>query len=229
MALLSSSVQALVSDTMKADLWFAMLKPERQTQLLSYAAARSMAAGARLYRLGDPPNGLHALVKGEVRLISYPQPGMETLSSLIRPGQWFGELSTIDGQGRPHEAMISEPSTLLTIKAADMRLLLDMDPLWWRDLALLAAMHQRHGMREFVRMRGKTSVQRMAGFLANRAAADKRPYVALSQSELAQLIGLSRQRINIILGRMQAEGLVLAHYRKIEILNMDQLQRLARG
>lgn len=226
---LPSSVRALVSDTIRADPWFSLLKPERQNLLLSHAAARSMAAGIRLYRLGDPPNGLHALIKGQVRLISYPQPGMETLSSLIRPGQWFGELSTIDGQGRPHEAMISEPSILLTINAADMRLLLDSDPLWWRDLALLAAMHQRHGVREYVRMRGKSSLQRMAGFLANRAMGDNSAYVALNQSELAQLMGLSRQRINILLGRMQGDGLLLAHYGKIEILDMDQLMRLARG
>lgn len=220
---------AFLPDTVRVDPWFAMLNPERQALLLSHGTSRVMAAGSRLYHLGDPPNGLYLLIKGEIRLINYPEPGMETLADFIRPGQWFGELSIIDGQGRPHDAIVSEAATVLTISAGDMRVLADQDPLWWRDLALLAAMHQRHGMRAVVRMRGKTSFQRLAGFLANSAMIASSRYVAFSQSELAQLIGVSRQQINVLLGRMRADGLLVAHYRKIEILDMTRLANIAKG
>lgn len=228
MAALDPPTSLLDPNSVSADPWFARLAPDRQHCLLSRAASRILPAGTRIYRLGDPPNGLHCLLKGEVRLVNYPEPGMETLSNLIRPGQWFGELSSIDGLGRPHDAIISESSVLLTISTQDIRKLLDEDPLWWRDLALLAAMHQRHGMREFIRMRGRTSFQRLAGFLANKAITSNSRTIRLSQSELAQLIGISRQQMNVLLGRLQQAGYVTAQYRKLQIRDLDALRSLSK-
>ena len=86
--------------------------------LLSRAAIRLLDDGARVYRLDDPPDGLHALLAGEVRLVSYPLAGMEMVGKIIQPGQWFGELSVIDGKGRPHDAIVIGPSRVLTIGMA---------------------------------------------------------------------------------------------------------------
>lgn len=55
-------------DTLAADPWFATMVAERREALLREARVELLAAGARIYGLGDPPNGLWAVLEGQVRL-----------------------------------------------------------------------------------------------------------------------------------------------------------------
>ncbi|MDZ4318486.1 MAG: hypothetical protein U1A07_06540 [Phenylobacterium sp.] len=51
-------------------------------------------AGARVYGLGDAPDGLWSVVEGEVPLVSYP----ESVGMIVGQGAWFGELSVVDAR-----------------------------------------------------------------------------------------------------------------------------------
>jgi CRP/FNR family transcriptional regulator, cyclic AMP receptor protein len=215
-------------NSISRDPWFRALDPARQQSLLARATIRSIGTGVRLYSFGDPPNGLHAVVRGEVRLFAYPEPGAETVVNIIRSGQWFGELSVIDGLGRPHDAIASEPSRILSVPMLAMVDLIERFPLLWRDLALLGCAHQRLGIRALGRLRSKTAIKRLSGFLANWAVAEDSRDVSMSQSELSQIIGVSRQRINVLASQLQADGLIVLHYGKIEICDPDRLRSLAR-
>src|SRR5215210_4615655 len=110
---------------LKSDPWFGALQPQCRDLVLAHGVVRNFTDGTRLYRLGDPPNGLHALLAGEVRLISYPSVGTELVGKIIRPGQWFGELSVIDGKGRPHDAVAVGKGRVLTVAMPAIALIAD--------------------------------------------------------------------------------------------------------
>ncbi|MGH1560429.1 Crp/Fnr family transcriptional regulator [Caulobacter segnis] len=80
------------------------LPPARRALLLRHARSRAFEPGALIYGIGDPPNGLWAVVEGQVRLKGYPAAGLEFLAMVLRPGTWFGEVSTLDGGPRPYDA-----------------------------------------------------------------------------------------------------------------------------
>ncbi|MEG8033225.1 Crp/Fnr family transcriptional regulator [Sphingomonas aurantiaca] len=126
-----------------ADPWFGAVPAERRALLLAQASIRSVAAGTRLYGVGDPPDGLWAVLDGQVRLIGYPAVGAELVVLMMGPGTWFGELSTLDAGPRPHDAIAFGAARVLHIGIEAFRRLAGATPELWWDIALLACAHQR--------------------------------------------------------------------------------------
>lgn len=84
--------------------WFSHLPPSLQDSLLSLARVRRLSPGQRLFKRGDPPCGLYAVLEGAIRVGAVSEQGKEALLSLIEPPHWFGEISLFDGQPRTHDA-----------------------------------------------------------------------------------------------------------------------------
>jgi len=128
---------------LESDSWFGAVPAARRALLLAQASVRSVAAWTRLYGVGDPPDGLWAVLDGQVRLIGYPAVGAELVVLMMGPGTWFGELSTLDAGPRPHDAVAFGPARVLHIGIDAFRRLAGATPELWWDIALLACAHQR--------------------------------------------------------------------------------------
>jgi CRP/FNR family transcriptional regulator, cyclic AMP receptor protein len=209
--------------TLAQDRWFGALPPERQAAIRAHLRIRSVAQGTRLYRLGDPPDGLHVVIDGQVQLVNYPAAGTEMVMMIVRPGRWFGELSVLDGGPRPHDAVIAEPSRVAHVPMRAIGTLAQAAPSWWRELALLTCMHQRMGLRNAAQTRAQPALVRLARLLAGPGD----PTVCITQDALARTIGVSRQHINRMLADLADRGLLHPAYRAIAIIDRDGLRRLA--
>lgn len=210
--------------TLESDPWFRELEPDRRELVVSHGTIRKFGDGARLYRLGDPPNGIHALLSGEVRLVSYPNVGTEFVGKIIRAGQWFGELSVIDGKARPHDALAIGESLVLTVAMPAVALIANLHPEFWRDLALLSCVHQRASLRDTGRVRSESASARLARFLVVAAKASGNSKVGMTQDEIAGIIGISRQHLNKLLGRLELSGLVQTGYGEIRVTKGPSLE-----
>ena len=216
----------MTTDHLVADSWFDALPEAQRAGLLTRAQARTLDDGGHVYRIGDPPNGLHAVVAGRVRLVSYPAAGQELVNMIVRPGRWFGELSVIDGRERPHDAVAAGPARLLTVPMAAIASLTAAIPDLWRGLALLNCMHHRLGMREAERVRTLPALARLALFLAGgRGHVDGR--FDTTQDELARIVGVSRQHMNGLLRQLAGEGLIASAYGGVTIRDRSGLLALA--
>ena len=102
-------------ETLSKDRWFGALPPERQALLLDIGHVRAVRDRALLYGVGDEPDGLWAVLQGEVRLVSYPAVGMELVGLIVGTGGWFGELSVLDGGPRPHDAICFGPARVVNL------------------------------------------------------------------------------------------------------------------
>lgn len=197
-----------------ADSWFSALPRAQRDALLARAHRRDLAAGDHVYRLGDPPNGLHAVVRGRVRLVSYPAAGEVRVDMIVKPGRWFGELSVIDGKERPHDAIAAGAVDLLSVSMGALADMARSMPELWHGLALLHCAHHRLGMRETARIRAMPGVGRLAAFLSGYAEGAT---LRATQDELARIVGVSRQRVNGLLHQLAAAGLVATGYGRIAI------------
>lgn len=72
--------------------WFSHLPVSLQDSLLSAARLRRLSPGQRLFKRGDPPCGLYAVLEGAVRVGAVSEQGKEALLSLVEPPHWFGDL-----------------------------------------------------------------------------------------------------------------------------------------
>src|SRR3546814_18157773 len=106
-----------VSTYLANDSWFGSLPEEHKGALLSAAQQHEFPDGGHVYRIGDPPNGLHAVVHGQVRLISSPVAGQEQRNMIVKRRRWFGELSVINDGERPQDALDPAETTPLSVAA----------------------------------------------------------------------------------------------------------------
>lgn len=222
---MSSIDQALL----EANQWFGAVPAERRALLLGEASVRSVAEGTRLYGVGDPPDGLWAVLDGQVRLMGYPAVGAELVVLIMGPGTWFGELSTLDAGPRPHDAIAFGPARVLHIGIdAFRRLARDTPELWW-DIALLACAHQRASLAFMTNNLAQPIPVRLARTLVGMVRAAGGSSVEIRQTDVAAMIGVSRQTLNRALKRMEAAGVIALEYARITVVDAEGLRRLGAG
>ncbi|WP_280291027.1 Crp/Fnr family transcriptional regulator [Pseudomonas sp. BN417] len=214
--------------------WFSQLPAALRDELLAMAQLRRLAPGQRLFRRGDPPCGLYAVLEGAVRVGSISESGKELLLVLVEPPHWFGEISLFDGQPRTHDAFAEGPVTLLNLPQAPLLALLERQPQHWRDFALLMSQKLRLAFIALEEMSLLPAPQRLARRLlmiteGYGGLAGRRRVIQLAQEQLAMMLAISRQTTNQILKDLEAQGALRLAYGEIEILDLELLQRAAGG
>ncbi|KJU79554.1 Crp/Fnr family transcriptional regulator [Ectopseudomonas oleovorans] len=211
--------------------WFAALPPALSQSLLDMAQVQRLDAGQRLFRRGDKPSGLYAVVEGAVRIGAVSENGKEALLTLVEPPYWFGEISLFDGLPRTHDAFAESASTLLLLPQHDLLALLEHEPQYWRDFALLMSHKLRLAFVALEDMSLLPAAPRLARRLLliaeNYGESEPRRVLHLAQEQLALMLSLSRQTTNQILKELQAQGVVQLTYGEIEILDFERLRQLA--
>ena len=95
--------------------WYRHLPAPLQHSLLAHARVRQLTAGQVLFKRGDPPCGLYAVLDGSLRISAVNEQGKEALLSLAQAPFWFGEIAVFDGLPRTHDACAVGPCTLLQV------------------------------------------------------------------------------------------------------------------
>jgi CRP/FNR family cyclic AMP-dependent transcriptional regulator len=214
---------------LESDSWFGAVPAERRALLLAQASVRSVAAGTRLYGVDDPPDGLWAVLDGQVRLIGYPAVGAELVVLMMGPGTWFGELSTLDAGPRPHDAVAFGPARVLHIGIDAFRRLAGATPELWWDIALLACAHQRASLAFMMNTLAQPIPVRLARTLGGLARAAGGSSIELRQEDIATMIGVSRQTLNKALKAMEREEVIAVEYARIRVVDAEGLRRLGAG
>jgi CRP-like cAMP-binding protein len=152
--------------------------------------------------------------------------------SLVESPHWFGEICLFDGQPRTHDAFGLGHCVLLHIPQTVLLRLLDEQPAYWRQLALLMSQKLRL---TFINLE-QLSLMPTAARLAHRLLMIAEGYgeidpprrvLQLPQEQLASMLSLSRQTTNQILKDLQGQGIVNLKYGEIEILDVERLRKLA--
>ncbi|MDJ0276435.1 Crp/Fnr family transcriptional regulator [Sphingomonas sp. 2R-10] len=176
-----------------------------------------MTDGAAVYRQGDPPDGLYAVVEGQVRLTGYSPQGIGFLLLLAGPGEWFGEASSLDDGPRQQDAVSHGNSVVLHISHGDLAKIGAETPGLWRAIGRMASLHQRAALASIRNLLSMPAAGRVALLL--QALDGRRPGVPLSiaQDELAANVGLSRQTVNAVLQDLRRRGLIELGYGSVRV------------
>lgn len=214
--------------------WFAELPVEIQRALTSHGKVQDVAAGGMIYIRGGAADGLYCVLKGAVRLSGTSMRGKEATLDLLEPGQWFGELSMIDGLPRVHDAWAHVASRVLLLPPAHFQSLLQTHPSFARHLLLLQSSRMRAllaGVEAFLVRPGEElfavrllDLASHYGTQTNRGVEIDLP---LPQDLLSQLVGVSRQRVSQILRLWEQEAIISQHYGHIIVLDLARLKLVA--
>ncbi|MFN8520684.1 MAG: Crp/Fnr family transcriptional regulator [Chloroflexota bacterium] len=186
-----------------------------------------------IFHQGDPGDSLHIVGEGSVKIILPSPDGEEAIIATLRQGDFFGELALLDGAPRSATAVALEATTTLALPRDAFMAVLDEDR-GLRD-ALLAGL--AHELRRVTGHVEELHFLDLAGRLAmrlSRLAADAAPgadQVRLdwpyTQSDLASMIGGTRQSVNKLLSELVADGLVVLEPDAVVIPSVRALVRSA--
>lgn len=211
--------------------WFSGLPASLQEMLLQAAQVQRLTAGQALFRRGDKPCGLYAVVEGSMRIGAVSVTGKEALLRLVEPPYWFGEISLFDGQPRTHDAFAESPCTLLHLPQASLLVLLEQQPQHWREFAMLMSQKLRLAFIALEEMSLLPAAPRLARRLLliaeNYGEGELRRVIHLPQEQLALMLAISRQTTNQILKELQAQGILRLTYGEIEIVDVQRLRDAA--
>lgn len=217
-----------------SSLWFSALPPDLQQALIAAGELVPLTTGETLFRRGDAPCGLYAVLAGALNVGAVDDSGREALLTVAEPTTWFGEISLFDGLPRTHDAIAASQTILLRVPQAALLALLEAQPHYWRDFALLMTQKLRLSFMNVEALSLMPAGRRLAGRLLLIAegyggASLTQTKIRLSQERLALMLSLSRQTANQLLRELEAQGVLRLHTGEIEILDLPALRGIARG
>lgn len=205
--------------------WFSSLPAELQTLILDRSIERAYRKGTRLVREGAPVRGLFALLEGRVHVVRGVGDADEALIHVGEPGFWFGEHSMLSGKPAIASIVATANVRVLLLPGAEFQRIVTEEPRYFALFARLLLERYATVFRYASEARALAAEDWLWSRLQDLAAIRRREAqvtgpvdVTVSQTELATMVGVSRQTLCMLLGRLQERGRVGVSYRRIRIL-----------
>jgi CRP/FNR family cyclic AMP-dependent transcriptional regulator len=164
------------------------------------AVTRNVKKGTLLFRKGDAGPRLYAVCAGTVRISAPSEEGKDTIFRLIPAGEIFGEIAFLDGGERTADAATVEDSELMMIERRDFLPLLQRYPeLATRLIEILCQRLRRTSEQvEDVTFLGLSDrlAKALLQLSQNSATPTARGRIRITQREISQMIGASRESAN---------------------------------
>ena len=214
---------------------FEALDSDDAEALLTQMSPVRMERGDILFREGESGDSLYVIREGKIKLGRSSSDGRENLVAILGPGEMFGELSLFDPGPRTMTATAVAETQLMGLGNDSLTGLLTGRPEVAK--ALLAALAKRlRRTNEHLADLVFTDVPgRVAKALLDLAERFGRPVDNgvmvshdLTQEELAQLVGASRETVNKALADFATRGWLKLEARAVLLLDVDRLRRRAR-
>jgi CRP/FNR family cyclic AMP-dependent transcriptional regulator len=203
--------------------------------LASVMTTRTIDRGHVVFNEGDTGDRLFIVLDGKVKISRAATDGRENLLAVLGPSEMFGELSLFDPGPRTATATAVTDSVLASLDHDDLRPLLLAQPTV--AVQLLAALAQRlrrtnEAMADLVFSDVPGRVAKALLDLAERFGDSESDGVRvrhdLTQEELAQLVGASRETVNKALSEFANRGWLRLEGRTVLLLDQERLARRAR-
>jgi CRP/FNR family transcriptional regulator len=194
-----------------------------------------LTRGQTLFSEGDQAERLYVIGEGKIKLGTVSADGRENLLSVLGPGDMFGELSLFDLKPRASTATAVTDARLFSLGNDDLQELLRVRP--EVSFYLLQSLAQRfRRVSEIVEDLVFSDVPgRVAKALIQLSGRFGKPtdeglhvHHDLTQEELAQLVGASRETVNKALADFAGRGWLRLEARSVIILDEERLSKRAR-
>lgn len=194
---------------------FSSVQPELLDELAAKAKMVKVDAREILFSKGDPGDRLYLVAKGMIRIGVLSADGREVTYGLIKPGQLFGEIAVLDGKDRSADATAMEATELIALERKDIHAFLHNHPVQALHLIEVLCDRIRKADNQLEDMVFLSLPSRLAKHLlmleqtlGTKAKPSAPSVIKLSQQEIADHLGISRESVNKILSKWEAAAIV---------------------
>jgi CRP/FNR family cyclic AMP-dependent transcriptional regulator len=215
---------------------FRGLPPERLKKLSESLRKKTVPAGTNMITADQPGEVVYVLLEGTVKILIEQMDGREVILAFLGAGDTVGEMSLVDSAGRSANVMTMEKCTFLWMDRATFQELLRHVPEFAQNLVRLLSSRLRMANEQIQSL----SSLDVAGRLARQILAFAERYgigadggtqisLRLTQTDLAELVGASRERVNQVMVDFRQKGLLSVDSgHRVLVHRAQELARLCR-
>jgi cAMP-binding proteins - catabolite gene activator and regulatory subunit of cAMP-dependent protein kinases len=212
---------------------FRGLPEQTIAQIAALASRRTYKADTVVVMRGDPGDALYGVITGRVRISASGAGGKEIFLNIMEPGDAFGEIALLDGQPRSAAATTITPTELMIIRREDFLALVKREPQLAVHLIELLCKRVRWTSEQSEDSSLLSVPARLAKRLLSLASSHGRKTTAgaqlkITQEDLAQFLGLSRQIVNKYLQTWKKQGWITLGRGSVMLDNERALRELTR-
>lgn len=194
---------------------FAAIPPALLDELAAKAKPIRVDAREILFSKGDPGDRLYLVAKGLIRIGVLSVEGREVTYGMIKPGELFGEIAVLDGGLRSADATAMEATELLALERKDVNGFLQRHPI--QALHLITVLCDRVRRADdlledvvFLSLPSRLAkhLLMLKSTLGGGEPAKGPATIRLSQQEVADHLGISRESVNKVLSKWEQAGIV---------------------
>jgi CRP/FNR family transcriptional regulator, cyclic AMP receptor protein len=212
------------SSMLKTIPLFSTLSEDELSIVKGLSVERSYPKGAIILSEGDIGDSLYAIGSGKVKVYIGDSDGREIILKLLGPGDFFGELSVIDKRPRSASVITIEPSTFRILSERAFEECISRMP----SIAKHIMQGLAHRVRDADRKIGSLGLLdvygRVARTLEDLAVESNGKRVVIekiSQQDLANMVGASREMVNRILKDLAERGFITVEPKAITIIHRE--------
>lgn len=195
---------------------------------------QSLKKGQTLFRKGDEGSSLYIIKQGTIKIVLPSRLGDEVIVTMFSAGDFFGEMALFDGKPRSADALAMEPSQIYVLNRNDFLIFLQSNINAMKSI-LSQLTNRLRNTDDFLESTCFLSVSaRLAKKLLELAESygqndGDKVYIDLSltQKEIGDMIGSTRESINKELKILRDKGLITMQENKIQIVDITRLKRRA--
>lgn len=232
---MSGTLCAVDNDVVRQAPLFAALDDEAAGALMQSMTSSHLERGDILFHEGDQGDRLYVIREGKIKLGRSSNDGRENLLAILGPGEMFGELSLFDPGPRTATATAVAETQLIGLGHDNMQTFLASRPEVASTLLAALARRLRRTNETLADLVFTDVPGRVAKALLDLSSRFGRPAEDgilvphdLTQEELAQLVGASRETVNKALADFATRGWIKLEARAVVLLDVERLKRRAR-
>ena len=210
---------------------FRELTPSILERISTYIKRRSVPKGSTIFEKGDAGVGLIGVVSGSVKISVTSAEGKDVVLNIIGPGEVFGEIALLDGRARTANATAMFDCELIMIERREFIPFLRSEPDVTLKLMEILCSRLRTTSEQVQDLTFLSLSARLAKTLLRLAAkpgpAKITSQVAITQREISQIVGRSRESTNKQLRAWARRGWVRLERGSVTVLKADKLLELA--
>lgn len=204
------------AEMIRACFLFADAKPDSLAALAKSSIVVSSPAPTHLFLTGDPADGLRVVLSGLVRIWIADSEGRELTLALLERGDPFGEIALLDGLPRSANATVVDAGECLFLPTSAVDRALEFDPSLARHLIqqlceILRRNTNTMGAFAFQGLDGRLA-EKLHDLALSHATIDGQEAQfnrRFSQTDLAQMLGVTREAVNKRLATLAHDELVV--------------------
>jgi CRP/FNR family transcriptional regulator len=208
---------------------FSTLTDEEFNALQHIFILRSYRRNQVIFMEEETGNYMYLVLTGKVKVAKSSSSGRETILAIHKAGDFFGEMSLLDGKTAPATVSAMEDSKIISVSGTDFHkylmhnekvLLQIIDVLCarlrqvWQTQSLSSSKAEariRMGIYDLAKRHG---VQDAHGTIID---------LKITHQELAEMVGTSRETVTRVIARLREKGVIEVDHRRMTLLNPQAL------